>query len=489
MEASLPKDEAQRLEVLHRYELLDTSPEPAYDDVTFLASKVCQTPAAALSLVDARRQWFKSRIGLDMQELPRTWGFWSDTILQKDLLLIPDTHRDPRVKASPLVTASPPVRFYAGAPVVTPFGHAVGALGVIDHVPRTLVAEQRAALQALARQVVAHMELRRHVIELGAAVAQRDRAESRLRNGTNTFRSAMASIPATLFELDREGVIRWEQGRGIAALGRGSGNTVGRSVFDLYRDVPPMIESVRRALLGETQESILELAERSFEIGFAPQRDPDGSVTGVIGVAMDVTALRRYERRLELYQKDLEDLNAKLRERADLDGLTGLHNRRAFEERIEEEISRSARHGIPLSLLMLDVDHFKALNDTLGHTAGDRVLQALSDLLRDSARTMDFVSRYGGEEFAIILPHTGVEASHLMAERLRRVVESAPWPVRQVTVSLGIATLTPTITDARTLLESADRALYHSKQAGRNRVSHVADVLGKDAAGPEVAPE
>jgi diguanylate cyclase (GGDEF)-like protein len=190
-----------------------------------------------------------------------------------------------------------------------------------------------------------------------------------------------------------------------------------------------------------------------------------------------------------LYQKDLEDLNAKLRERADLDGLTGLHNRRAFEERLEEEISRSARHGIPLSLLMLDVDHFKALNDTLGHTAGDRVLQALSGLLRDSARPMDFVSRYGGEEFVIILPHTGVEASHLMAERLRRVVESAPWPVRQVTISLGIATLTPTITDARTLLESADRALYHSKQAGRNRVSHAADDWAEDAAGPEVAPE
>ena len=352
MEASLPTDEPERLEVLHRYEILDTLPEPAYDDVTFLASKICETPVAALSLVDSQRQWFKSRVGLDVQEFPRTWGFWAHTILQKDLLVIPDTHRDPRVKSSPLVLAPPRIRFYAGAPVVTPFGHVVGALGVVDHVPRDLVAEQEAALAALARQVVAHMELRRHVIELGVAVADRERAQAKLIAGTNGFKSRMSGIPAVLFEVDREGVVGWEQGRGLAALGRGSGSAVGRSIFDLFHDVPQVIDGIRRALLGDIHELTLELGERAFEIGFAPQRDPDEGVAGAIGIAMDITPLRLYERRLEAYQKELETLNTRLQARADLDGLTGLHNRLAFQERLDEEVSRAGRHGIPLSLLV-----------------------------------------------------------------------------------------------------------------------------------------
>ena len=118
----------------------------------------------------------------------------------------------------------------------------------------------------------------------------------------------------------------------------------------------------------------------------------------------------------------------------------------------------------------------------LGHTAGDRVLQAVASLLKESARPEDFVSRFGGDEFAIILPHTGVEASHIIAERLRRVVESAPWSFGRMTLSLGISTLTPTITDSRTLVSAADMALYRSKE-GRNRISHAADVWAEGAEG------
>ena len=147
MSAPLPADEAKRLEALRAYEVLDTAPEEAFDDLTMLAAHICQVPTAMVSLVDERRQWFKSRIGMDAAETSRDGAFCAQAILHADILLeVTDAAADPRFAGSELVVSGPQVRFYAGAPLVTPDGQALGALCVMDRVPRSLTAEQRTAL-------------------------------------------------------------------------------------------------------------------------------------------------------------------------------------------------------------------------------------------------------------------------------------------------------------------------------------------------------
>jgi anti-sigma regulatory factor (Ser/Thr protein kinase) len=171
-------DERARLAALRRYRILDTEPEQAFDDLTFLASQICGTPLALITLLDERRQWFKSRVGISATETARTIAFCAHTIQQDGLFVIPDTLADERFHNNPLVSGEPwAVRFYAGAPLVTSDGHALGSLCVLDRVPRTLTSDEQAALDALRRQVVGQLELRVHVDELAQALGERDLAE------------------------------------------------------------------------------------------------------------------------------------------------------------------------------------------------------------------------------------------------------------------------------------------------------------------------
>ena len=151
-----------------------------------------------------------------------------------------------------------------------------------------------------------------------------------------------------------------------------------------------------------------------------------------------------------------------------------MKNRRRFREDLELLFAQADRQGSPLSLIMLDVDHFKQYNDTFGHPAGDRVLQQVGSTLRSSVRGHDVVARYGGEEFVVLLPATDADEALDVAERLRTAIAGHDWPHRPVTASLGVATSGPDTPDAATLVDHADRALYHSKEAGRNTITHAA---------------
>ena len=171
-------DEAARLAALRRYRILDTDPEQAFDDLTLLASHICGTPIALISLIDADRQWFKSRVGLTIAETSRSVSFCTHAIKQRDLFIVPDARANPAFCSNPFVAAENGIRFYAGAPLVTPDGHALGTLCVIDKVPRTLNDDQLEALDALRRQVVAQLELRANLFELEGALKARDEAEA-----------------------------------------------------------------------------------------------------------------------------------------------------------------------------------------------------------------------------------------------------------------------------------------------------------------------
>jgi anti-sigma regulatory factor (Ser/Thr protein kinase) len=170
-------NESERLVALRRYRILDTDPEQAFDDLALLASHICGTPIALISLIDADRQWFKSRVGLSIAETSRSVSFCTHAIQQRDLFVVPDARDHATFRDNPFVAAENGIRFYAGAPLVTPEGYALGTLCVLDKVPRTLTPDQVEALEALRRQAEAQLELRANLFELEQALADRDRAE------------------------------------------------------------------------------------------------------------------------------------------------------------------------------------------------------------------------------------------------------------------------------------------------------------------------
>ncbi len=198
MSAPVPPNETKRLKVLWQYEVLDTVPEEVFDDLTDLAAHICETPIALISLVDEDRQWFKSRLGLSLSETSRDISFCAHAITTDGLLIVPDATKDKRFKDNPLVTGGQKIRFYAGAPLITPDGHALGTLCVLDKKPRALRLEQQQALRVLAHHVMTQLELRRHARELAQAHANghqiktelaRARAEiTRLRRELDQFK-------------------------------------------------------------------------------------------------------------------------------------------------------------------------------------------------------------------------------------------------------------------------------------------------------------
>jgi len=216
---------------------------------------------------------------------------------------------------------------------------------------------------------------------------------------------------------------------------------------------------------------------------FFPMRGVDGRILGGVAACLDVTDRLEYEEKLKSHanalaaahqelkarQSLLETANARLEALAVTDGLTGLFNHRALQERLDEEIAHAPDS---LSLVMIDVDHFKLYNDAFGHPEGDSVLRSVAAMLTESVRPGGVTARYGGEEFAILLPGYDAVASRAFAEDLCKAVAVARWPHRSITISAGVATLSPECLTPAALIRAADEALYESKRNGRNRSTH-----------------
>lgn len=313
-------DEAGRLAALHRYDILDTPAEPAFDKITRLARAITGAPISVVSLIDTDRQWFKSRDGLAASETPRDIAFCDHAIRHRQPMIIPDALRDARFRDNPLVTAGPGIRSYIGIPLETPDGYNIGSLCAIDTVPRAFTPEQVGMMETLASLVVDQLELRR-------------------------------------------------------------------------------------------------IADRDF--------------------------------------------------------LSGALTRRAFLAEIDRSVALFARHRRPASLLLCDIDHFKQINDSYGHAAGDRVIRAVADLCAGLKRPSDCIGRLGGEEFGMLLPETGEREAAGVAQRLCEAIGASligEDPVLRVTASFGVAEIADDRATSQRWLATADAALYRAKQAGRNRI-------------------
>ena len=226
------------------------------------------------------------------------------------------------------------------------------------------------------------------------------------------------------------------------------------------------------------ENSVEALKKGAFDYIIKPFEDLDIIADAAERAIANLSGIRRQQyllNTLTRQNQELDSLNKEFREMAIRDGLTGLFNHRYAEERLEAEFERSTRYDRELSVLFMDLDHFKFYNDTHGHQAGDDVLQLLSAIMMDSIREPDTLARWGGEEFIVIAPETGITESCRLAEKIRQAVENhdfpnaAKQPLGKVSLSVGIASRSKLTDSAERLLRFADDAVYAAKDSGRNR--------------------
>ncbi|MBC8001920.1 MAG: response regulator, partial [Opitutaceae bacterium] len=308
--------ESARLDRLHRLQILDTPPEEAFDDLTRLASWICEAPIALVTLVDEHRQWFKSKVGIDVSETPREWSFCAHAIQGAHEFVVEDAAADVRFRTNPLVIGDPGIRFYAGFPIITPDGHALGTVCVIDRVPRTLSAGQLEALRTIGRQVLSQIELREKLSQENLLRQERERAAEALKVSQKLYQSLVEAVPQCIFRKDLEGRFTFVNQRACQSFGRPENQVIGRSDFDLFpEDMARKYQRDDQRIL-ETGE-ILETIEATprpdgskvyVHVIKTPTCDPQGQITGIQGCFWDVTSLKKLEEDLASHRDLLQGL-------------------------------------------------------------------------------------------------------------------------------------------------------------------------------------
>jgi diguanylate cyclase (GGDEF)-like protein/PAS domain S-box-containing protein len=469
--------EAANLRAIWTRELLDSQPELECDELVQLAAAICGTPIGLVTLLDERHQWYRASDHLKMGDTPREVAFCAHAIRQTGLFLVKDALMDARFGSNPLVAGDPAIRFFAGVGLFTASGDPIGTLCVVDMSPRILAADQAHALEVLGRQLGIRLEAMVQRKALNEATAEKDKAVSGLRASEELFRAFMNASPFLSYIKDAAGRLlfynkSFAQRFGVseyAWLGRTDEQLWSRKLTKSVRTHD--LEVMAGGRMVETEEHIRNSdgtvsSLRSFKF---PCNDSAGNVL-LAGVAVDVSEEVAHQAELERYHRELEEANDQLRKLSVTDELTGLRNRRSFEERMVMEFSMARRRKRELSVLLIDVDNFKMINDRWGHAAGDEVLRRLGMILRTTVRLPDLPARYGGEEFVVLLPESGEESAMGLARRVMQRVAAEEWENEPLTISVGMAAMNESLENGFQLVELADEALYAAKRAGKNRV-------------------
>jgi diguanylate cyclase (GGDEF)-like protein/PAS domain S-box-containing protein len=469
VKAPVPQNEAQRLAALRSYSILDTEPEPAFDRITAIASRVLGVPIALVSLIDSERQWFKAKVGLEGNQTPREDSFCAHAIMLDEPMIVPDAERDRRFVENPFVTGAPKVRFYAGAPLQSPSGHNLGTLCAIDAVPREFSPEQVETLRDLAFLVVEQLELRSALRSQAMAQTALSVAEAQLRRHFRMLNGIVDGAGGGIAVVDAQlrPIIVNPAGQailGLSAAVRGGEVWTGLdgalrtdgSRARMDADELP----IARALRGQDSDHVELLMPREkgdvwLSVTGRPLRDDVGGVCGAIVTFNDITKLR--------------EAQASVAAMAMTDELTGLPNRRAFGQLLSRLVAEGQR-GRNFALVMVDIDHFKQINDSYGHPCGDRVLVVVGHKLARRVRRTDFAGRFGGEEFCILYTDVDESVALRLAEELRVSISGIVDP-RPVTASFGVCVSAGAQRpNEEELIRMADTALYRAKHLGRNRV-------------------
>ena len=573
-EPDMISSEWQRIDALESFAVLDTPAEQNFDDLTELAAELCDVPVSLVTLVDADRQWFKSRRGIDSTSTSRDESFCVHVLDSSDVIEIPDARRDARVAHYACVRGEPGFRFYAGAPLRTIDGHGLGTLCVADYEPRRLSGTQRRQLTVLAAQVMAQLEVRRQAIALRTALEE-------ARTNKRMLQGVLNHTDVLIYAKDLDGKYVMVN----PAVAQATGVTqdmIGRSDAELFqpeiaaeyrRNDQQIIKTVEHQVFTERLVHS-DGSHRTYRSTKFPVRDDAGDVIGIAGVSTDITdveteraALEEAEMRLRTLVEaspvaiavtdeagvliyvnpaavqlcavpSIDDLHGRsalellaegqqetmtptlaaftagesdsasgrsvlqrgdgvtlhveytinrikyagqtafqvqvrdvtdaitdqqnLLQIANTDALTNVMNRRALIARLTPLLDEPCVAAGELVIAMIDIDHFKAFNDSAGHLAGDRLLRQIADTITTNVRSSDLVARWGGEEFVVALPELTVAQAVSALERIRCSMPS------QQTCSIGYTAWRhgETIDEC---ISRADQAMYAAKNGGRNR--------------------
>ncbi len=503
---ALPPNEQKRMEALRKLNILDTSPEERFDRITRLAAQLFSCEFATVSLIDSTRQWFKSKVNLDVDETSRDIAFCAHAILETDALIVQDTHKDKRFSSNPLVVEDPYIRFYAGIKLMVD-GQAVGTICVFDTTPRTFSAQQLTSLKDLGSLV--ELELERTDLsvmsqELDTKHQELVESQKLLRVRSAILEKVVNTEPLSFVLDDIVAAVEKEYKNQLCSILLLDGTQLrlgaAPSLPGFYNDLIDGVEIglgqgacgtaaflnervITDDLTTHSYWASWRYAAKQANLGACwsqPICGADGKVLGTFaiyhkeaGVPSDEDITRiEYFAHVASIAIERERADEIIWRQANYDSLTGLANRHLMEDNLSHALSSADRLSTKVAVMFLDLDHFKDINDTMGHGVGDELLVQCARRIERCVRQNDNVARLGGDEFVIIINNLhdvkNVErVTHDLLSSLSKplTIENE---VIHTSASIGITLYPDDAQDVSSLLKNADQAMFRVKASGRN---------------------